>query len=356
MRRVLLVLALLGLTLGANVDSIKADQTDLSNGVLITHAPANFVYSAGMDWVSEYDATYAITSCAEQVNTMPITGAATSPTLFYVIDAWQEDKLFCATEFGISADFDGQFYFTEYGTCHPSALENSTGGWPGAGEGTAVVAAGIQFTGNYVPAYYFLGYAYYDSKIQLDVDPAQDFGGFGNCAIPAQVWDATCFGAVGIGAESGNYCCPGGTVDPEAVCCTDGACTIVTEAVCTAGGGTWFEELTECDPNPCPEEYACCIGTICNVRPEDECLGLGGTWHWGFYCSGGDPAYNCAAIGEMHPCCLAGGECVMDYEQDCLGPQYDGGDFYESWDNCEQNPCATPANSATWGSIKTIYR
>jgi uncharacterized protein YceK len=356
MRRVLLVLALMGLTLGACGSIVSADENDLSGGVFITHAPSDFVYSQGMDWCAEYGSQYGIVSCQEQITNMPLSSPA-NQTLFYVVAAWNDEKVWCGSEFGISADFDGRFYFTEWGACLPDHLELSTPGWPGANEGTAVVAAGTVWEGNFVPVYYFTGYAYYSTRIQLDVDPAQDMAITGNCLVPAELFDMVCLGAMGIGDDLGEACCPPSGGDEEAVCCTLGECTIVTEAVCAAGGGTWYEELDSCDPNPCPEEYACCFGTICNVRPEAECDALGGTWHWGFYCAGGTPAYDCAGIGEIRPCCVPGygGECVMTWEQDCLGPLHQG-DFYESWDNCEQNPCSTPTNEASWGSIKTIYR
>ncbi len=355
MRRALLFLALIGLAFGASVQTVLAVETDLSDGVLITHAPAGFVYSAGVDWCEEW-ATYGISSCEDQNTNMPVTGNPEEPTLFYVVCAWTEEKVFCATEFGFAAGTGSNFYFTEYGTCHPNTLELSTDGWPGPGEGTAVVATDIQFAGNWVPAYYFLGYAYYSDVLQIDVDPAQDFVGTGNCLIPPQIWDAVCLGAMGIGDNLGAECCPDGVVEPEAVCCILGECSILTEAACTDAGGTWYEELDSCVPNPCPEEWACCIGSTCTVRPEEDCLENFGVWHIGFYCptTGIDPVYDCAAQGELTPCCLSESDCVMAYQQDCL--EYLGGDVYESYESCDPNPCGTPAENHSWGSIKTIYR
>ena len=357
MRRALVFLAFIGLAFGASFQDVSADETDLSGGVFITHAPAGFVYSAGMDWCAEYGVQYSIASCDEQNTNMPVLGDPNNPTLFYVVAAWDEAKVWCGSEFGISPDFDETFYFTEYGACLTNHLELPTDGWPGAGEGTAVVATDIQWEGNFQAVYYFLGYAYYTTQIQLDVDPAMDFAGTGTCPDPPPPvsFDAVCLGAMGIGDNEGVECCPG-EEEPEAVCCILGECSILTEAACTDAGGTWYEELDSCDPNPCPEEWACCIGSTCTVRPEEDCLENFGTWHIGFYCptTGIDPVYDCSAQGELTPCCLSVSECIMEYQQDCL--EYWGGDVYESYESCDPNPCASPAENHSWGSIKTIYR
>ena len=142
-----------GLSVGLGVPTTSADETDLSGGVFITHGPAGFTYSAGLDYCEEW-AAYGISTCGEQVTNMPVTGSPAEPTLFYVICAWTEEKTWCATEFGFAAGTGSNFYFTEFGSCHPNYLELSTDGWPGPGEGTAVVATDIQFTGNWVPAWW----------------------------------------------------------------------------------------------------------------------------------------------------------------------------------------------------------
>ncbi len=347
MKRVLLALALLGFVAGAG-----AVPNDLSNGVFITHAPAGFAYSAGLDWCAEYDAQYGIASCEEQNNNMPITSSNVDPTLFYVVAAWNEDKLWCGSEFGISPDFDELFYFTEYGACLPNHLEISTDGWPGAGEGTAVVATDIQWEGNFQAVYHFLGYTYYTTRIQLDVDPAQDFAGTGNCDTPPLIWDAVALGAVGTGDDMGEAVCPPAGPDPEACCFEDGSCELMLEFECETAGGIFYGG--PCDPNPCPQmpqPGACCIETgECFFVLEDDCNTIGGE----FLGEG--------TVCDPNPCpqppeavCCVGEECYIVNEFECADMQ---GVFHPEWDTCDPNPCEdpVPADDNSWGSIKALYR
>jgi hypothetical protein len=344
MKQVFLVLALLGLVAGAN-----AVPNDLSNGVFITHAPADFVYSPGMDWCAEYANQYGIASCEEQITNMPIMGLES--TLFYVVAAWNEDKVWCGTEFGISADFAEDFYFTEFGPCLENNLEISTSGWPGAGEGTAVVATDIQWEGNFVPVYFFTGYTYNTTRIQLDVDPAQDFAGTGNCDVPALLWDAVCLGAVGTGDDMGEPCCPPMGPDPEACCFEDGTCELMLEYECGVAGGVYYGG--ECDPNPCPQPVlpgACCIETgECFVLLEEDCNTIGGEF------------LGEETVCDPNPCpqppvavCCVGEDCYIINEYECADMQ---GEFHPEWDTCDPNPCLpTPADDNSWGSIKALYR
>ncbi len=296
----------------ASVMGTGANPNDLAGGVFITHAPV-FPVGTGcwMGWCGCYyqGAVLGIESCEEQINNMPITSYHDDPTLFYVVAAWSEPKIWCGTEFGISSEFDELFYFIEYGPCLENSLEISTVGWPGAGEGTAVVATDTPWEGNFVPTYFFLGYTYTDTRIQLDVDPAQDFAGTGNCEIPPQLWDAVCLGAVGTGSDPGVYCCPEVITPPEACCFEDGSCEMLLHYDCEISGGIFFGG--SCDPNPCP----------------------GGT------------------IGA---CCIETGECFSLGEEDCSNI---GGDYLGDGTSCEPNPCTpTPVNAETWGGIKALYR
>jgi hypothetical protein len=347
MKRVLLALALLGLVAGAN-----ADPNDLSDGVLITHAPAGFVYSAGLDYCAEY-AQYGIASCAEQINEMPITYSSLEPTLFYVVAAWNEGKHWCGTEFGFGAGFAGLWYFTEYGPCLVNNLENSTGGWPGPGQGTAVVATDVPWDGNFVATYYFIGYAYASDIIPLDVDPAQNFAGMGNCDVPAVTWDAVCLGAMGIGQE-GHYCCPPLPPDPQACCFADGSCMMMLEYNCNAAGGL-FVPGAACDdvPYPCevpPEPAACCDPNTgdCYFLIEDDCALIGGDWQG----EGTDCDPNECPVPPVWACCVEIYTCVLLTEYDCeqaSGQWFDGED-------CDPDPCPTPADDSSWGSIKALYK
>lgn len=223
-----------------------AEEGNLTGGVLLTHHPAQLQYSNGYDLCEQYE-DYVIGSCEEQVNRIDINGDE-AVSVWYVIAAWDESKTWCATEFGFG-DFDpAAFYFTDYGACLPNHLEMTTGGWPGPNEGTAVVATDIVWSGNFLPVYYFVGRAYYVDTIPLSVDPAQQFGGFGNCSVPAESWNAQ-LGVLGLFTD-GVYLCP-----PEAIhaCCdpATGECVLLTENECATLGGVWLQETDDCDPNPC---------------------------------------------------------------------------------------------------------
>lgn len=348
MKRVLLALALLGLAAGAS-----ADPNDLSDGVLITHAPAGFVYSAGLDYCAEY-AQYAIGSCAEQINEMPITSSIANPTLFYVVAAWNEGKHWCGTEFGFSEGFNGLWYFVEYGPCLVNNLETPTGGWPGPGEGTAVVATTDQWDGNFVATYYFIGYGYYASLMQLDIDPAQNFAGMGNCDVPAQTWDAVCLGAMGVG-QPGVYCCPPPPQDPEACCFPDGSCLNLLAYDCgVAGGETVPGALCEDDPYPCeiPDQPGACCNLDtgeCYFILEDDCNLIGGDFLGeGITCVPDNPC----PIPPEWACCVNIYECVILTAYEC---DQQNGDFFDG-QTCDPDPCPTPADDSTWGSIKALYK
>jgi hypothetical protein len=229
------------------VTPASAAQGNLSGGVLITHHPAQLQYSAGYDYCDLYASEFAISSCAQQHNRVDINGAD-EISVWYVIAAWDEPKIWCGTEFGFG-DFNPQaFYFTDHGACLPNHLELATGGWPGPREGTAVVATDTPWEGNFIPVYFFAGRAYYVDTIALGVDPAQQFAGFGNCSVPAEMWSAQ-LGVLGVFTD-GVQLCP-----PEAVhaCCdpATGDCLMLTAGECAALDGTWLQDMDSCDPDPC---------------------------------------------------------------------------------------------------------
>jgi len=189
--------------------SSGADPADLEGGVFIAHHPATFQYSPGLDWCEEYDGLYSISSCEDQNPRIDLDGNLGERSLWYVIAAWTESKTWCGTEFGFG-DFDPEIYaFLEYGGCIPNDLSISTDGWPGPNEGTAVTATDVQWDGNFQAVYYFIGYAYNEGQIPLDVDPDLSFGGFGNCATPSETWAAADYGAMGL-FQDGVTMCPGG--------------------------------------------------------------------------------------------------------------------------------------------------
>lgn len=296
--------------------SANADPNNLEGGVFITHAAS----PECLEWIGYYGgdpcaawedgtAPCAIGICEEQVNWLP-TGGYPDMNLFWVLAAWGEEKVWCGVEFGISPAFNELWYFSQWGSCGPEVLELPTGEWPGAGEGIAIATTGDPWEGNFQPVYFFAGYSYEESLIELDVDPTTDFAGFANCEVPSQMWDAECLGAMGIGdGAQGTDCCP--LEIPLGACCfEDGSCADLPESDCDAIGGLFLGELIPCEPeNPCEQ--------------------------------------------PIRACCLVTGECILLLPEDCADL---GGDWHFEWDTCHPNPCPTPATDASWGSIKVLYR
>jgi hypothetical protein len=108
---------------------------------------------------------------------------------------------------------------------------------------------------------------------------------------------------------------------------------------------------------PCTSEYwmhlaglgdvehigACCIGCdTCVEVLQSECQGI--------YQGDGTECIHedCIDPACFEACCLANGTCIMTLPDDCDG--YFGGD------TCQPNPCTTPIERTSWGSIKNLYR
>jgi len=195
--------------------SVGADPADLEGGVFIAHHPGSFQYSPGLDWCEEYGELYSISSCESQNPRIDLDGNLGERSLWYVIAAWTESKTWCGTEFGFGTYDPAIYEFLEYGGCIPNDLSISTDGWPGPNEGTAVTATDVQWDGNFQAVYYFMGYAYYEGQIPLDVDPDPSFGGFGNCATPSETWVAADYGAMGLFQDGVAVCPAGGGLDGE---------------------------------------------------------------------------------------------------------------------------------------------
>ncbi len=291
--------------------SVSADPTDLGGGVLIAHYVAELTLSeTPPDPCLEY-APYAITYHSEQVNRVDTDTYALAD--WFIIAAWTETKQFCGVQFGFSGFDPGIFAFSEFGACFPATggLEIPSTGWPGPNEGIAFVVTGDAWEGNYLPVYWFIGYAYGYSGpdvIQLIPDPtvADPFGGMGNCASPPEKWDAA-LGGMGINTD-GTYVEPTGVIY-DYVCCVDGDCIIVnSEDECMALGGEFMPDLDSCEPDPCLIEAVCCVLGDCIITTEEQCV---------------------AAGGEFHP----------------------------EVGSCDPNPCEnTPTDETSWGTIKALYR
>ncbi len=234
--------------------------------MFIAHAPAAMQFSTDPPpegWCQEYLAHHAIDSCGAQINRIDTYDGV----IWFVLAAWSEAKQWCGTEFGLGAYEEGVFTITEHGACFPGeGLEIPTDRWPGPNEGTAIVTTSESWSGNFVPVYYFTGYAYAEGVMPLAINPSTGGGGMANCSSPPNEWDAAAFGAMGVFTEGASVCPSeggghvlgpggGGGLEPTgggtAVCCYDGTCQITTEAECMVLGGGFYPEWTSCNPNPC---------------------------------------------------------------------------------------------------------
>ncbi len=222
------------------------DSSSLAMGVFIAHAPPGLQWTSGEDWCQRYLDEFPIASSSEQVNQVEIG----TEHVWYVLAGWEEDKEFCAAQFGFGDYSPDAYMIYDSGPCYPETggLELPTGGWPGPNEGTALTVTNMPWSGNYVPIYWFGGYAYSEDQIQLGINEAQGFGGFSNCLEPRWSFDATCFGALGI-AIDGAACHPG--LPSVCACCIGEICQMLTLEDCTLVGGEWQAGLESCDPNPC---------------------------------------------------------------------------------------------------------
>ena len=120
MKRVLFALALLGLAMG----SASADPANLFGGVLIAHHPDGLVYSAGEEWCARYMDTYAIADANDQINRSDVASTVDNQDVWFVVAAFNEDKIWCGTQFGLG-DYDAMaWYLTSGGgNCLAISLE-----------------------------------------------------------------------------------------------------------------------------------------------------------------------------------------------------------------------------------------
>jgi hypothetical protein len=254
MRRLMLLLILIW----ASAVSTMADPNDLAGGVLITHYVHQYPVRY-YTYCSEFDhnSSVNIDDAADQVCRMDDVSDLYEPTIWYVVAAFHEDKVWCGTQFGLGDYNPYGFYLTgvRFVNCLDNSLEIPSPGWPGPNSGISIAATDVQWEGNYRPICWFMGYtylAYYQDDytptlIEVVEYPGQDFLGFGNCEAPSQVWPAE-GGALGIFMD-GIAVYP---KTPGACCFEDGGCIVMIDSDCLASGGEWQGEATDCTPSPCP--------------------------------------------------------------------------------------------------------
>jgi len=347
MRSVMVVLAVLGLAVGA-----WADPADLWDGVLIAHHVPEYVFVS--DPCTEY-ASHAIHDLSQVVNQL-----SGGMDVWWVLAAWNSGtKIWCGTEFGFGPFDPEPFAFHASGACFPvGGLEIPTPSWPGPNEGTAFVTTGDPWNGNYVPVYWFRGYAYgYPhgaTVIPLDVDPSNGFCGFCNCTIPPTEFyvGPDQRGAMGVNLPGITPTFPS-PPQPWACCFSSMPyCRMLIESICLQVGGVWMGEGVSCCPiDPCPHPGACCLIGVCSLMFEEECTLVGGTFM--------GPDTFCEPNPCEAVCCFdfstAPHACEVMLEDDCLAAQ---GFWHPEVGSCDPNPCEiyTPTHNSSWGRIKSMYR
>ncbi len=294
---------------------------------------------------------YSIDDLTEVVAEITVTD--TLPCCWFVIAAWaEEDKQWCGVEFGFGDHDAALFRIDAYGPCFPDdGLEISTDHWPGPSEGTAFVVTGPEWSGNWLPVYYFQGLAYgygATTVIPLNEDPATGFIGFSNCLCPSTQWEVEPEGRGAMGIATPGIVPQFPVWEMGACCYETGDCILLPEPECYSQGG-WYAG-GDCQPNPCPQpQGACCVGGYCHVTDPEECQGIGGEWLGTMTACDPNP---CEAV-----CCLPPTfeECIITLEDDCA---WQGGHWHPDWVSCERNVCEliSPARPATWGRIKSMYR
>ena len=81
-----------------------------------------------------------------------------------------------------------------------------------------------------------------------------------------------------------------------------------------------------------------------------DCLGAGGVPYDCYACESAGGYFNCPA---WQVCCVME-ECLITTETAC---GENDGVWHPEWDSCDPNPClVTPADDASWGAIKALYR
>jgi hypothetical protein len=239
-----LLLTLIALGWGAAL----ADPNDLSDGVLICHCPPGLAYTVTpTDWCATYR-EHAIHSCVDQVNRIDVkTGF-----IWYVVSAWSDsDKTWCGVEFGLGQYDPSIWAITAFGPCGSpeEPLQIPTDGWPGPGQGTAIATLGKPWSGNYLPIYYFAGYAYYPGVIPLGPHPKGGFVGWANCEQPAKPFLTVCLGSLGL-FQDGRACCPPPPL--LTVCCFGAECRLMPADQCRKSGGIALPMLESCgEPDAC---------------------------------------------------------------------------------------------------------
>ncbi len=297
------------LMVGAVSGAARGDPSDLAWGVFITHHVPELAFTTAPPpegWCGAYW-SHPLEVCADQNARVDVNGRR--GCVWFVLAAWEENKVWCEAEFGFGEYDPRVFSFLDRGPCFPgTGLEVPTSGWPGPNEGIALAAQGTPWAGNFMPVYRFGGYAYsyYGAEIiPLGPNPATGSAGTTNCVQPAHSWATIELGGLGINTD-GIVVCPEGL---RSACCDPVTyeCHMLSQGDCGTIGGHWAPVPFQC-PHACDLRVCCHYGS-CLILSAPECFNIGG-------------------IG------------------------------YGMWVSCDPNPCGgpSPLEDASWGRIKALYR
>jgi hypothetical protein len=118
-------------------------------------------------------------------------------------------------------------------------------------------------------------------------------------------------------------------------CLPNGTCQILTTSDCSAQGGTYRGDNTNCD-TPCPAPVgACCLnnGSFCLQLTQVNCTGAGGVW------AGGNIACGTGSSCPVGRCCLPNGTCQVLAASACTTA---GGTFGGVGTTCTGFTCPQP--------------
>jgi hypothetical protein len=333
MKRMLLTLALFGMTAGAAM----ADPLDLTGGVFILHAPPGIDYTVDPPpegWCGE---AIWVTDCPGQVNTIP--GDDVTEHVWYILNNFWESKTFKAVEYGIVYDPDLYLYAVSQ-LCTPSAaltIEHpATGAWPAAGSGISIALTGEPYwSGTMVATGMIHGFHYtYFDPTTITLGPMPASGSIGWLSPNLTTYPPACIGVLGIDM-AGVACCSEAPVYPQACCFADGHCADLLPAVCVEQGGVVYPDL--CDATDCPQPpHACCFEDgSCVVLLAADCLAQGGVVYEELTCDGVE------CLVPPRACCFADGHCEVLSQTNCEAM---GGVVYPDLD-CTTVVCPVPTQA-----------
>jgi hypothetical protein len=139
-----------------------SDPTDLLSGVFIAHHPPDYTYSTDQDWCAMYYSEYVITDASQQVPRTDYLSSPNEPDTWYILVGFDEDKEWCAAQFGLGNYNEDVFYMqgSDCGICLNNGIETPDQNWPGPNTGIYLVSTSDTWAGNCIPIYYFQGYTY----------------------------------------------------------------------------------------------------------------------------------------------------------------------------------------------------